>query len=128
MRLSTPWIVTLSILFILAAIVVFPLLAPQDPYRVQMGNRLQPISAMHWLGTDHLGRDLQDELGLAYLFISHDLAAVHFMSDRIMVMKDGSLLEHFSKEALFHSDRHSYTQSLLEVFSTCCLPTEPILL
>ncbi|MFK4302166.1 MULTISPECIES: nickel transporter permease [unclassified Paenibacillus] len=58
MRLSKPWSVTLSILFILAAIVVLPLLAPQDPYRVQMGNRLQPISAMHWLGTDHLGRDM----------------------------------------------------------------------
>ncbi|MGG1617726.1 nickel transporter permease [Paenibacillus sp. NRS-1781] len=58
MRLSKPWIVTLSILFILAAIVVLPLLALQDPYRVQMGNRLQPISAIHWLGTDHLGRDM----------------------------------------------------------------------
>ncbi|RGL30491.1 ABC transporter ATP-binding protein [Paenibacillus polymyxa] len=76
----------------------------------------------------NLLKDLQDEFGLAYLFISHDLAAVHFMSDRIMVMKDGRVLEHFSKESLFHSDRHPYTQSLLEVFSTCCLPTEPILL
>ncbi|QYK62284.1 dipeptide/oligopeptide/nickel ABC transporter ATP-binding protein [Paenibacillus sp. S25] len=76
----------------------------------------------------NLLKDLQDELGLAYLFISHDLAAVHFMSDRIMVMKEGSVLEHFPKEALFHSERHPYTQSLLEVFSTCCLPTEPILL
>uniref|UniRef100_A0AAE9IFR8 ATP-binding cassette domain-containing protein n=1 Tax=Paenibacillus polymyxa TaxID=1406 RepID=A0AAE9IFR8_PAEPO len=76
----------------------------------------------------NLLKDLQDELGLAYLFISHDLAAVHFMSDRIMVMKEGSVVEHFPKEALFHSDRHPYTQSLLEVFSTCCLPTEPILL
>ncbi|WP_179032583.1 ABC transporter ATP-binding protein [Paenibacillus kribbensis] len=76
----------------------------------------------------NLLKDLQDELGVAYLFISHDLAAVHFMSDRIMVMKDGSVLEDFAKEALFQPDRHPYTQSLLEVFSTCCLPTEPILL
>ncbi|URJ51803.1 nickel transporter permease [Paenibacillus polymyxa] len=57
-RLSNTWIVSLSILLILAAITVVPLLAPQDPYRIQMGNRLQSISATHWLGTDHLGRDV----------------------------------------------------------------------
>lgn len=57
-RLSKAWIVSLSILLILAAITVVPLLAPQDPYRIQMGNRLQSISATHWLGTDHLGRDV----------------------------------------------------------------------
>ncbi|MHB0880568.1 nickel transporter permease [Paenibacillus sp. SEL1] len=57
-RLSNTWIVSLSILLILAAITVVSLLAPQDPYRIQMGNRLQSISATHWLGTDHLGRDV----------------------------------------------------------------------
>ncbi|MGG4216142.1 nickel transporter permease [Paenibacillus sp. FSL L8-0638] len=57
-RLSKTWIVSLSILLILAAITVIPFLAPQDPYRIQMGNRLQLISATHWLGTDHLGRDV----------------------------------------------------------------------
>ncbi|MXO80798.1 nickel ABC transporter permease subunit NikC, partial [Paenibacillus sp. OT2-17] len=39
-RLSNTWIVSLSILLILAAITVVPFLAPQDPYRIQMGNRL----------------------------------------------------------------------------------------
>ncbi|WP_348619795.1 nickel transporter permease [Paenibacillus polymyxa] len=57
-RLSKTWIVSLSILLILSAITVVPFLAPQDPYRIQMGNRLQSISATHWLGTDHLGRDV----------------------------------------------------------------------
>ncbi|MGP0578181.1 nickel transporter permease [Paenibacillus peoriae] len=57
-RLSNTWIVSLSILLILAAITVVPFLAPQDPYRIQMGNRIQSISATHWLGTDHLGRDV----------------------------------------------------------------------
>jgi peptide/nickel transport system permease protein len=57
-RLSNTWIVSLSILLILAAITVVPFLAPQDPYRIQMGNRLQSISSTHWLGTDHLGRDV----------------------------------------------------------------------
>ncbi|EHS55581.1 nickel transporter permease [Paenibacillus sp. Aloe-11] len=55
---SRTWIMLLSILLILAVITVIPLLAPQDPYRIQMGNRLQPISAAYWLGTDHLGRDV----------------------------------------------------------------------
>ncbi|MEC0236047.1 ABC transporter permease [Paenibacillus kribbensis] len=55
---SRAWIVLLSTLLILAAITVIPLLAPQDPYRIQMGNRLQPISTAYWLGTDHLGRDV----------------------------------------------------------------------
>ncbi|MEK5260071.1 nickel transporter permease [Paenibacillus sp. FSL L8-0663] len=57
-RLSKTWIVSLSILLILSAITVVPFLVPQDPYRIQMGNRLQSISATHWLGTDHLGRDV----------------------------------------------------------------------
>ncbi|MEJ3719826.1 nickel transporter permease [Paenibacillus polymyxa] len=57
-RLSKAWIGSLFILFILTAITVIPFLAPQDPYHIQMGSRLQPISAMHWLGTDHLGRDV----------------------------------------------------------------------
>lgn len=57
-RLSKTWIVSLSILLILVAITVVPFLAPQDPYRIHMGNRLQSISATHWLGTDHLGRDV----------------------------------------------------------------------
>ncbi|ADM70262.1 Nickel transport system permease protein NikC [Paenibacillus polymyxa E681] len=57
-RLSKTWIVSLSILLIFSAITVVPFLAPQDPYRIQMGNRLQSISATHWLGTDHLGRDV----------------------------------------------------------------------
>lgn len=54
----TSWRVVISILLILAAIGLLPLLAPQDPYRIQMGNRLQPSSAAYWLGTNHLGRDV----------------------------------------------------------------------
>lgn len=55
---SKAWIVVMPILLFLAAIAVIPRLAPQDPYRIQMGNRLQPISTTYWLETDHLGRDV----------------------------------------------------------------------
>lgn len=64
----------------------------------------------------NLLKDLQEELGLSYLFISHDLAAVNFMSDRIMVMKNGQVVDECNKHDLFSKDRHMYTQRLLNVF------------
>ncbi|MFN2745474.1 MULTISPECIES: ABC transporter ATP-binding protein [Bacillus] len=66
----------------------------------------------------NLLKDLQDEMGLSYLFISHDLAAVHFMSHRIMVMKDGQIADQFAKEELFSTGRHPYTKKLLQVFQS----------
>ncbi|MDA7027066.1 dipeptide/oligopeptide/nickel ABC transporter ATP-binding protein [Bacillus sp. CLL-7-23] len=63
-------------------------------------------------------KDLQDHLGMSYLFISHDLAAVHFLSHRIMVMKDGRIADHFEKEELFSEKRQPYTKKLLQVFES----------
>ncbi|MCF7617943.1 dipeptide/oligopeptide/nickel ABC transporter ATP-binding protein [Bacillus sonorensis] len=63
-------------------------------------------------------KDLQEEMGLSYLFISHDLAAVHFMSHRIMIMKDGQIADHFEKEELFSEKRHPYSKKLLQVFES----------
>ncbi|MEC1232973.1 ABC transporter ATP-binding protein, partial [Bacillus paralicheniformis] len=57
-------------------------------------------------------------MGLSYLFISHDLAAVHFMSHRIMVMKDGQIADQFKKEELFSAERHPYAKKLLQVFES----------
>ena len=56
--------------------------------------------------------DLKDELGLTYIFISHDLEVVRFMSTRVLVMYLGEVVETGSAEALAQSPRHPYTQAL----------------
>lgn len=61
----------------------------------------------------NLLKDLQEKHGYSYLFISHDLSAVAFMSERIMVMKEGAIVDHFNKTKLFHPERHSYTKELV---------------
>ncbi|RNF35674.1 ABC transporter ATP-binding protein [Paracoccus methylarcula] len=62
----------------------------------------------------NLMRSLQDELGLTYLFISHDLSVVRHMSDRIAVMYLGRIVEEAPTEVLFARTRHPYTQLLLD--------------
>ncbi|MEU5099571.1 ABC transporter ATP-binding protein [Streptomyces sp. NPDC020996] len=57
--------------------------------------------------------DLQDELGVSYLFISHDLGVIHHMSDRILVMKDGKAVESGTADDVFERPRHDYTRRLL---------------
>ena len=57
--------------------------------------------------------DLQEELGLTYLFIAHDLAVVRHISDRIGVMYLGRLVEVADRDELFNDPRHPYTQALL---------------
>jgi peptide/nickel transport system ATP-binding protein len=61
----------------------------------------------------NLLRDLQDELGLAYVFISHDLAVVRFISDEVLVMKDGIVVEQAGVEQILAAPREQYTQRLL---------------
>ena len=57
--------------------------------------------------------DLQDELGVSYLFISHDLGVIHHMSDRILVMQDGRVVESGPADEVFERPRDPYTQRLL---------------
>ncbi|MXX16608.1 MAG: ABC transporter ATP-binding protein, partial [Gammaproteobacteria bacterium] len=61
----------------------------------------------------NLLRDLQQELGLTYLFISHNLAVVDYVSDRVAVMYRGQLVEIAPSEHLFSDARHPYTRALL---------------
>ncbi len=61
----------------------------------------------------NLLKDLQDELGLTYLLIAHDLALVEHAADRVAVMYLGQIVETGAKAAIFDSPRHPYTQALL---------------
>lgn len=61
----------------------------------------------------NLMEDLQDELGLTYLFITHDLSVVHHFSDDIAVMYLGKLFEKAPSDELFDHPMHPYTQALL---------------
>ncbi len=61
----------------------------------------------------NLLRDLQDELGLAYVFISHDLAVVRFISDEVLVMKDGIVVEQAPVAQILEAPRDEYTRKLL---------------
>lgn len=61
----------------------------------------------------NLLQDLQDEFGLSYIFISHDLSVVKYISDQIMVMNHGDIVEIANSDDLYQSPQHEYTQRLL---------------
>jgi len=61
----------------------------------------------------NLLKDLQDELGLAYIFISHDLAVVRFMADEVLVMQDGAVVEQAGVEQILERPQQEYTRRLL---------------
>ena len=57
--------------------------------------------------------DLQQEMGLSYLFISHDMAVIHHICDRIAVMYNGRIVEEGTREEIINAPKHEYTQALL---------------
>jgi peptide/nickel transport system ATP-binding protein len=61
----------------------------------------------------NLLQDLQDEFGLSYIFISHDLAVVKYISDQVMVMNNGELVEMADSDEIYRAPREPYTQRLL---------------
>ena len=76
----------------------------------------EPVSALD-VGVQaqilNLLRRLQDELGLTYVFISHDLGVIQHMCDTIAVMYMGKIVEEADRESLFNTPKHPYTQALL---------------
>ena len=61
----------------------------------------------------NLLQDLQDEYGLSYIFISHDLAVVKYISDRVMVMSEGGIVEMADSDEIYRNPREEYTRRLL---------------
>jgi oligopeptide transport system ATP-binding protein len=57
--------------------------------------------------------DLQDDFGLSYLFISHDMAVIHHVCDRIAVMLDGQIVEEGGRDEIIEAPTHEYTKALL---------------
>jgi peptide/nickel transport system ATP-binding protein len=61
----------------------------------------------------NLLQDLQDEFGLSYIFISHDLAVVKYISDQVMVMNDGAIVEMADSDEIYLHPKQEYTRKLL---------------
>jgi peptide/nickel transport system ATP-binding protein len=66
----------------------------------------------------NLLKELQDEFGLTYIFISHDLSVVKFMSDRILVMNSGEIVEQGIAEEIYREPKQEYTQKLIASIPT----------
>lgn len=66
----------------------------------------------------NLLQDLQEQLGLTYLFIAHDLAVVEHISDHVLVMYHGKIVESASAEAIYENPQHDYTKKLLAAVPT----------
>ncbi len=62
----------------------------------------------------NLLNELKEDFGFSYLFISHDLNVVRYMSDQLLVMKEGKIVERGEADEVFFSPKHAYTKNLIE--------------
>jgi peptide/nickel transport system ATP-binding protein len=75
----------------------------------------------------NLLQDLQDEFGMSYLFISHDLAVVKHISDQVMVMCEGRVVEMADSDTLYRNPTHPYTERLLQAQPRVDRPAAPFI-
>jgi oligopeptide transport system ATP-binding protein len=76
----------------------------------------EPVSALDvsvQAAIVNLLQDLQERYGLTYLFIAHDLAVVEHISDYVLVMTEGRIVEQASADEIYHKPQHAYTRKLL---------------
>lgn len=65
----------------------------------------------------HLLKDIQEKTNMTILFISHDIRAISFLCEKVIVLRNGSIVDQFELEELYHNDRHPYTKALIKAAS-----------
>jgi ABC-type oligopeptide transport system ATPase subunit len=84
-----------------------------DPQVIVADEAVSALDASVKAGVLRVMRDLQERLGVGYVFITHDLPVVRKVADHVYVMKSGRIVEENSKDAIFAEPRHPYTRELL---------------
>jgi oligopeptide transport system ATP-binding protein len=94
-----------------------------DPEFIVMDEAVSALDVSIQAQILNLLLDLKEKRDLTYLFISHDLAVVEFVSDRIIVMYLGRIVEEAETRTIIESPKHPYTQALMKAFPTTDLST-----